>query len=274
MRDPKLLVFTDLHIVAEGETIIDLEPIARFEEGLAHALANHGDADQIILLGDLTHFGEPAAYQRLAEALGEVDIPVTLMMGNHDRRAAFLEVFPDTPVTAHGHVQEVIELGDTVLITLDTLYGPPYPEGQNSGYLCEDRLAWLEAQLERARDKRVLLFCHHPLCDVGFPGMDAIQLANAADLLKLLTRFRNVAHIFNGHVHRTIHGSAGGIPFTIFKSPCHQMPLDFQGESSALSVDEPGAYGIILLKRSGVIVHSEDFALAASRKVTQDANSA
>ncbi|MFY0690847.1 MAG: phosphodiesterase [Paracoccaceae bacterium] len=274
MQDGKILVFTDLHIVADGKTIIGLDPLERFKDGLAHALENHADAARIILLGDLTHFGQPEEYQRLAAALQGLDIPITLMVGNHDRRGAFLEVFPETAVTPDGHVQGVIEIGDTVLITLDTLDGPPHRDGHHAGALCAERLAWLERQLDRFAGKRVLLFCHHPLCDVGFPGMDAIKLANGAELSALLGRFANVAHIFNGHIHRTIHGTCAGTPFTVFKSPCHQMPMDLSEQSSASSVDEPGAYGIILLKERGVIVHTEDFGLAATRTVTQDKNSA
>lgn len=49
----------------------------------------------------------------------------------------------------------------------------------------------------------------------------------------------------------------------MFKSPCHQAPLDLIRADSSLSIDEPGAYGLLLLARDGVIAHSEDVGLNA-----------
>jgi len=79
----------------------------------------------------------------------------------------------------------------------------------------------------------------------------------------LVTRLAagNVAQIVSGHIHRTIQGSAGGIPVAILKSPCHQMPMALGDQDPSLSIDEPGAYGLLLLTDAGVIVHSEDFTL-------------
>ena len=71
------------------------------------------------------------------------------------------------------------------------------------------------------------------------------------------------AHLLCGHVHRTISGQSRGVPFTIFKSPCHQAPLDLDSADSTLSTAGPGACGLLLLTAGGVIVHSEDVGLDA-----------
>jgi hypothetical protein len=86
--------------------------------------------------------------------------------------------------------------------------------------------------------------------------MDAIPLADGDALLARLAR--HGAHLFCGHVHRTISGSTGGVPWTMFKSTCHQGPLDLVTPDSSLAIDEPGAYGVVLLPPGGVIAHSED----------------
>ena len=257
----KLLVFTDIHIRREGENIIGLDPLMQLRAGIEHALAHHPDAKRMVLMGDLTHHGHPEEYARLSEALADVPIPVSLMIGNHDRRDAFQTAFPAAPQIESGHVQHFVDMGNTRLIMLDTLDGPPHLADQHAGHLCAERLAWLEAALEGAQGRRVLVFTHHPPVAVGFPGMDKIRLANENDLLTRLARFPNVVHLFAGHVHRTISGNIGGLAFTIFKSPCHQMPMLLGVEGSAHSVAEPGAYGIVLLNADSVIVHSEDFGL-------------
>ena len=51
----------------------------------------------------------------------------------------------------------------------------------------------------------------------------------------------------------------------------HAAELDQLGvQVAALSVDEPGAYGIILLRDAGVLVHTEDFEIAAATVLGQD----
>ena len=62
-------------------------------------------------------------------------------------------------------------------------------------------------------------------------------------------------------MHRTMSGHARGVPYTIFKSPCHQMPMLLGDADSSLSVDEPGAYGILLIHGDGITIHTEDVGL-------------
>jgi hypothetical protein len=63
-------------------------------------------------------------------------------------------------------------------------------------------------------------------------------------------------------VHRTIGGSHRGIPFSIFKSPVHQQPMPFDTPDTSLSVDEPAAYGIVVVTPEGLQVHNEDYEIA------------
>lgn len=255
----KIIVFTDVHLVSEGETIIGLDPFARFTNGLNHALEHHPDAMRIILCGDLTHHAAPSEYLRLRQALEECPIPVSLMLGNHDRRASFLAVFPEAARMKTGHIQQYIDIGGHRLICLDTLNEEA--EDTHSGYLCPVRLDWLDDVLAEGSERPTIVFTHHPPIDTGFKGMDRIGLKNRADLIACLTAHGNVVQIVSGHIHRTIQGAAGGIPVAILKSPCHQMPMALGYQDPSLSIDEPGAYGLLLLTNEGVIMHTEDFTL-------------
>lgn len=253
----KLLVLTDLHVRGVGQTILGIDALERLREGIHHATANHPDAVHIVLMGDIVHSGKVAEYERVKAVLDTVDIPYTLMCGNHDNRDNMAKVFP----LADEFLQFVVNIGDTRLIMLDTLDGPPFRNDLHSGVLCEARLAWLRAALDTATG-RVLVFLHHPPHAVGFPGMDGIRLRNGAELLALLKEYPNVAHFFSGHVHRTISGSVDGLGFSMFKSPAYQMPFDLVGANAAVSTPEPGAYGIVLLYENSVIAHTEDFQIA------------
>ena len=45
--------------------------------------------DDVIVTGDLAHWGEDAAYENLASVLARLNAPTILLMGNHDKRDPF-----------------------------------------------------------------------------------------------------------------------------------------------------------------------------------------
>lgn len=259
----KIIIFTDLHMLPEGQTIIGLDPFQRLAAGLSHSIRMHPDADRLVITGDLTHYGDAASYARLRTLLADCPLPISLTIGNHDRREAFQAAFPEAARDEHGFVQETVDLPDVRLVILDTYI--PVAKGDpdySKGRLCEQRLDWLDRQLSEAGARPVLVFMHHPPHDTGFRGMDAIKLINGGDFYRIVERHGNVRHVFAGHVHRTIGGSHRGIPFSIFKSPLHQQPMPFDINDTSSSVDEPGAYGIVVTTPQGLQVHTEDYELA------------
>jgi len=257
----KFIVFTDLHMtVAPREGRPD--PASRLRAGLAHALGAIGDAELILLCGDLTHRGDEASYRALRTVLEGAPIPVVPMLGNHDDRTAFLRVFPETPLDPDGFVQRVISLGTHRLITLDTLVVPRNGEPfTDAGELCPHRLAWLDAALAEAGDTPCIVAMHHPPHPTGFPSMDAIMLRNGGAFHDLIARHGTVRHLICGHIHRTISGTHRGTPYSIFKSPVGQMPLDFDTLDSSVECDDPPAFGIVVAGEDGITIHTEDFAV-------------
>ncbi len=253
----KILFISDPHICAPGQKIIGLNPSERLQEVLTTATAAHPDAAALVLLGDLTHHGHPDEYQELQRILADVQVPIIPMIGNHDRRDVFLAQFPDAPRTTTGHIQHWRDIGHHRLITMDSLDGPPYPKGHHAGLLCLDRLAFLEDALTTRKGRHAIVCIHHPPFETGVIGMDRIMLANGAAVLDLLAHHGNL-HLVCGHLHQTISGNTRGVPWTVLKSPCHQGVVELVKPTSNLSTDEPGAYGLALLARDGVIVHSVD----------------
>lgn len=265
----KLIVLSDLHLTAPGETIIGIDPWARLDQALAHAQQAHPDAARYVLLGDLTHDAPPGSYERLAARLARLPVPVSMIPGNHDDRAALRAAFPDLPVCGAGFVQSLTDTETHRLVFLDTLADAPDP--RHAGALCPARLDWFARALDGAGNRKVVVFMHHPPLAVGFPGMDRIGLLNAADFW---ARARGrVAHLVLGHLHRTVSGTWQDTGFTVLKSITHQSPLNMDDTSTGLSVAEPGAYGIVLLRSEGVVVHSDDFTLTDIGPVQSDARS-
>jgi len=242
---------TDVHLTAQGGTIIGMSPAQRLHEALTHAAQRHADATRLVILGDLTHRGDTAQYQALAALLQDAPWPVTLMLGNHDRRAGFEAVFGHT-----GFQQIAFDAPGHRVLCLDTL-DEAAPD-THSGLMCPARLDWLRAELSAATDPVVILM-HHHLAKTGFDGMDRIALRNSDQVTDILHNSGKVRQIINGHIHRTIQTHAGPLPVTMIKSTCHQMPLVLGEGSSSLSVNEPGGYGVLLLGPKQCILHHEDF---------------
>lgn len=257
----KLLILTDLHITQPGTAIIGLDPEARLRSVLSRALRDHPDAAYLIFLGDLTHHGLPQEYSRLKAIVQDLITPrgprVLATIGNHDTRAVARSHLPWLAQDSNGFAQASLSCGGTRILLLDTV-DETGALRRHAGHLCDTRLDWLRAELVAAPEKRLLVLLHHPPMRTGFAGMDDIRLINGDDLLGILSADGRPAHLVCGHVHRTISGSVGQIGYSVFKSPCHQMPLSLGDSSTGLSVDEPGAYGLILLTPQGPIVHSED----------------
>lgn len=270
-----IVIFSDPHMVPSGTTIAGIDPATRLAAGIAHVNERHAGTDRVVVLGDLTHDGDPASSERIAGLLDRLVPPVSIIPGNHDDRDALRAAFPDAPVDDSGFLQQVIDVPEARLVLLDTLYpAPGEANTTHAGRLCEARMAWLEARLaeSHAAGQPVQILMHHPPHPTGFANMDAIMLENGPAFYDLLVRYPVVRHIVCGHVHRTISGSHRGIAFTVFKSTAHQQPGIFDDEDSSLSVDEPAAYGLLQISPDGVTAHSEDFELAGAQPVRSAAD--
>ncbi|WP_457154466.1 phosphodiesterase [Mesorhizobium sp. P5_C1] len=247
----KVIQISDPHLMTPGGLLYGSNPLSRLQACLADIGANHADADLVVISGDLTNDGERPAYAALSESLTKFGPPCRLMLGNHDDRAVFLEMFPQA-TAERGFVQSVVDSSEGRLILLDTL-----DSGHVEGKLCAARLDWLDKRLQEARDRPVFLFMHHPPFRIHIPELDRVMLADPDALHEVLLRHGNVRHIFAGHVHRLIAGSWRGIPVSTLRSTNHQTALDFsQGWSLG---HEPPAYAVILIDADGVIVHFHDF---------------
>jgi 3',5'-cyclic AMP phosphodiesterase CpdA len=246
----KLIQVSDLHFVPPRVRLLGLDPRARLEACIADINANHADAELCLFTGDLADRGAPAAYRALREVLGGLKVPHRLLIGNHDDRAAFRAVFPESPLDDNGFVQSVVCCAAGDLVLLDT-----HEPGTGAGSFCEARQAWLSARLAEAGGRPIYLFMHHPPFDIGIPSLDRIRLADPEGFAAALDGAQNIVHLFFGHVHRPVSGSWRGVPFSALRSTVHQVPLDFETEAPVPYNHESPAYAIILIDEARTVVH-------------------
>jgi 3',5'-cyclic AMP phosphodiesterase CpdA len=250
----KFIHLTDPHFVPPGKLLYGRDPRIALDAAVADIAAHHGDAERLVITGDLTHWGEPEAFRNLANGLAPLDMPVHVLIGNHDDRDTLHSHFPDQPVDGNGFIQSVLDTSKGRFIFLDTVLA-----GTHAGHFCEARQAWLAETLAASRGMDLFLFMHHPPFDTGLPYMDRIGLQQKDAFRAVVEPHKErIRHLFFGHVHRPISGSWLGIPHSSLRSLNHQIWFDLETEEPIGSF-EPPAYCVVLIEDDRVVVHTHDF---------------
>jgi len=256
----KLVHISDVHINAVP--VLDADPIENFAKCLAHVEAHHLDADRVVITGDLTHHGYEDNYRTLKNMLSQTrlqgDLAPRLLIGNHDNRATFREVFPEVATDDKGFVQWVELTPAGLFVYMDTV-----EPGTHAGHYCRDRQAWLAARLAeaRAQSQPVWLFLHHNPITVRVANADLIGILQQEELRAILAANADlIRHIFFGHCHFTLSGSVAGIPYSAPRSTNHPCWPEFSGNPARLGYgDLAPNYNVCFLSDHGVVVHSIDF---------------
>ena len=252
----KFVILTDTHLVAPGRMLYGLDPAERLRAAVRTINRDHTDIDFVIVTGDLAHWGEVAAYAALKEIFDELAAPTILLMGNHDRRRALRQIFPDADDDGSGYVQAVRHFDAASVLTLDTV---DEESRTHAGFLCAHRLAFLDRALAEApADRPVLLFQHHPPFDTGLPHLDRIRLRNPENLWAVFEKRRRPDYIFMGHVHRPIAGSWRGIPFHIQRATSHQVAFDLASTEIPGSLELPD-YSFVRVEPQSIVIHQRPF---------------
>ena len=217
---------SDTHIVAPGERCIGAVDTAQhLREAVTTILALEPAPDLVLVTGDLVNDGQAEQYTHLRQLLAPLEMPVRLMCGNHDDRAALRQVFADHRYLGEdGTCDYVVDLADPLrIVALDTLV-PGRPWGQ----LEAEQLAWLDRQLAAAPDRPTLLALHHPPFVTGIGHMDAMRLDNetCGALADIVARHPQVERVLAGHLHRSITRRFAGTVAMTVPSCAHAVALD------------------------------------------------
>jgi len=251
----KIVHISDIHI--NPDPIAGGDSISAFADCLAHIEKRHSDADAIVISGDLSHHGQREAYQKLREMLKASPLKPLLMIGNHDHREMFRDVFPEVETDADGHVQYVREIGGHRLIFLDTNI-----VANHSGRLGPRRQAWLRVQLAKAAEDRLpaLIFLHHNPVNTGVMAIDILGLVQKKEFAAILREYRDtVRHVFFGHCHIDLSGSIGGIPFSAANSTSHPSWPHFEGALAYGHGPFEPSYNLALVDKDNIVVHTIQF---------------
>ena len=211
---------TDLHLGFDGEG-------NRCEntKRLRHVIHELNDMkrgpDIVLVTGDLVESGADWAYEKLKIELANLEAPYFLALGNHDKRSAFSEVFPEFPIS-DGFLHYTIEDWPLRIIILDSL-----KEGRHGGDFCEKRAAWLKKTLAEDPERPTLIAMHHPPIETGIAWMTASKEDEwVKRLRKILDSHSNIVRVICGHIHRTIFKAFAGTHVAVSQAVAPQVKLE------------------------------------------------
>lgn len=227
----RVLQFTDLHLFAEpGGRLYGVDTAATFRACLEHARSHHWPVDLVLLTGDLAHDPSPAAYDRLAELLGGLQVPIRMLPGNHDeagllRRLEEQRGAPRDPALDYGHWQ-VLLLDSTV-------------PGSDAGRLAPGELARLDAALEQGGRRHTLVCMHHSPVALDTRWLDGMRLENAGALFARLDAHPETSGaLLWGHVHQEYDAARG--PWRLLATPSTCVQFAPGSDEFALDPRPPG----------------------------------
>lgn len=227
----RVLHLTDPHLFAEhdGELrgVVTLETLSRV---LDHYRSSDWTADLVIASGDLVQDDSEGAYQRIAEQIGGLGLPVLTVPGNHDVPELMADVLPSPPF----QICETTELGDWMLAGINTRVA-----GSASGAVATSELDRLEAELAAGTAAHAMVFMHHAPVDVGSRWLDSVGMHEARAVLARLDSNPKIRVLLFGHVHQAYDAPHGGLRVIGTPSTCRQ----FRPASDEYAVDDrPPAY--------------------------------
>lgn len=247
---------SDLHVTLPGELAFGIfDTAAHLARCVAHIVQANPAPAGVLATGDLVEHGAPEEYQRLRELLTPLTMPLYLIPGNHDNRAALCAGFRDHAYLPRGgeRVHYAVEDFDVRLIALDTVI-----PGADGGRLDDPQLGWLDAALSAAPSRPTLVLMHHPPIKTGIRFMDEIALdaPSSSRLGAIIGRNPQVERVVCGHVHRGILARWRGTAVSVCPSTAYQYTLDLSETGLPCSTREPPAYQVHYWSGAELVTHT------------------
>jgi len=190
----KIAHITDTHLGDKTAVERGIDPHQNFIF-ILEALAKEG-VDEIVFTGDI---GEIENYAWFFEKMEAYKPGYKIITGNHDDLPEVLKYFKHNKTAGEGELYYYSEDEFYKYIFMDS----------SSATISPQQLEWLSSEIKTT--KRIIVFIHHPILDIG-TGMDTIYpLHNRNEVAQLLMECKQPVNVFCGHYHMPDKRSSGKI---------------------------------------------------------------
>jgi 3',5'-cyclic AMP phosphodiesterase CpdA len=244
---------SDTHLTAAGvryNAVLDADAALDRTVAMLRSTVEDGRRlDAVVLSGDLTDTGDPAAYRRLADAIGSIGstaVPI-FATGNHDVRAEFHRQLLQRNDTDQPILQ-VHRLGGLRIIVLDSTI-----PGAGHGRLTAAHLAELGDELANPAAAGSIVVLHHAPVPAPSPLLSYFALESASrTALSAAIAGTDVRLILAGHHHLAQSAMLGAVPVAVAGSTTIRTdPLAPAGHERTFA---SGAFNLVEIYPSTVTV--------------------
>ncbi len=254
---PVLLAqLSDTHVVEDDtDEALYVDNNARAATAVA-AIGNESPSVAAVLAtGDLTQWGTDAEYDKLAEVLDPLDVPILPIPGNHDTRAGLRRCFPDHPWPAvrpgGDHLSWVVELEGVRIIGLDTTVPRRARWGVRSG---PRGMAGAPRCRHRTRVPRCWR-CITRRLSPELTGWTPPGSWVSTEFVAVIAEAR-VDRIICGHLHRPMSSMVAGVSAEVGMSTAVHVALNLAPDSPVQVVRDPIGYRIFRVDGSAIVGHT------------------
>lgn len=220
---------------------------ARIESTLSYLNARADGIDALLVTGDIADEGTPREYVEAYRVL-DSPLPTLVTVGNHDLRENYSEVLGNERSTAP--VNSSLLVDDVLLLSADSSI-----PGRNDGYLDDETLTWMSAQIDAVgADTRVLVAFHHPPVTIGMTFMDTIRQTGEERLAELVANHPNIVGFVCGHAHSACVTRFAGRPLAIAPGVASTLNLPFEG-TEIINRGQPPGIAFHLIDGDRLITH-------------------
>ncbi len=222
----KLIQITDTHIIDDGKPLFnDFDTSASLTAVVETFSADESGVDLVLVTGDLVHEPTESAYQKLADHLASINMPIFYLPGNHDNPARLEYV-----MGANGFDQsKMVKIGDWLIILLNT-----HVSGEQHGELEQSELERLDACLNDNPNLHVLIALHHHPVSINSTWMDGMALSNPDPFFTIVDKYQHVRGIIWGHIHQAYETLRNEVQLLGTPSTC----LQFSPGARSFAVDD------------------------------------
>ncbi len=241
-----------------SDTHLDLEGPAtarrreHFARTMAHIRNLPNAPDVIVHTGDVSHNAGAEEYAQALDVAADAPCPFVPIVGNRDRRPAFLEAFSPGGIVRDqdGFVQYAVDVGGLRVVVADTL-----DVTRGFGNICDRRLVGIEALLGAAPNVPTVVAVHHPptaMPNISHP-VQYHDPSHAEALAAVIARHGNVVATLSGHIHRaeSVAGDRSMTASRVITVP--SIATDLRQDSYPSALEDCPVYQLHELNGAGII---------------------
>jgi len=236
-----LVHLTDPHIPGEDQARVRGVDTAARLAGVVESINRLWPAPAfVIITGDFSADGSPAAHRRAAALLRALRVPVRVTLGNHDDPETFRQVMGELGDLLGTETCQAFDVQGWRILLLNSKC-----PGLKEGFLGPVQRQQMREELAKNPRLPALLFMHHHVLPLGLPWVDRDNLRDWNEFLEILRDVGNVRGLFSGHAHQASRHEWSGIPFFVTPSAGYQF---FKDPTQARVSPEPPAYRLIAIQ--------------------------